>query len=339
MKKFSNLKTVLFDSSNASFRMTIEGVFIKKNPTGNYSDLVYVSDQGNGSLNPNIYLTFSNKTEGAKALYTSYPQIPKFRSVMGAIADILEEGTAFDDIDGMLTVKAAYAKPRIISGIGKQSRWVSFKIVAVESGDNGVVTAVPGVSIEISDMNDTSYTSVLTDDEFLTVYHIIKDINLPQIQINMSLAFLAADGSSGNAGAMPMMAPQMNPYQNQRNGGWYSQPQNQGGYYQNNGGFNNQYQQPRQNNYQPQQRFNNTNMGRQITTTQPTAQPVNSPAQTATADTGRSWSQQTTAAPSNNLPPRSEKPIVNLKSVEDTPVSDVDFDDLGAIDDILNGNM
>ena len=75
MKKFSNLKTTLFDSTSASFRMTVEGVFIKKNPTGNYSDLVYVSDQGNGSLNPNIYLTISNKAEGAKALYTSYPQI------------------------------------------------------------------------------------------------------------------------------------------------------------------------------------------------------------------------------------------------------------------------
>lgn len=337
MKKFSNLKTVLFDSSNASFRMTIEGVFIKKNPTGNYSDLVYVSDQGNGSLNPNIYLTLSNKTEGAKALYTSYPQIPKFRSVMGTIADILEEGSAFEDVDGLLTVKPAYAKPRIISGIGKQSRWVSFKIVAVESGDNGVVTAVPGVSIEISDMNDTSYTSVLTDDEFLTVYHIIKDINLPQIQINMSLAFLAADGSSSAPAAMPMMAPQMNPYQGQRNNGWYGQPQQQtGGYYQNNGGFNNQYQ-PRQNNYQPQQRYNNTNMGRQIT--QPTAQPLNAPAPTATAESGRSWSVQPVTPPSTNLPPRSEKPIVNMKAVEETPVSDVNFDDLGAIDDILNGNV
>ena len=34
-----------------------------------------------------------------------------------------------------------------------------------------------------------------------------------------------------------------------------------------------------------------------------------------------------------------EKPIVNMKAVEDVPVSNVDFDDLGAIDDILNGNV
>ena len=48
----------------------------------------------------------------------------------------------------------------------------------------------------------------------------------------------------------------------------------------------------------------------------------------------------TPAAPANHLPPRQEKqPIVNMKAVEDVPISNVDFDDLGAIDDILNGNV
>lgn len=337
MKKFSNLKTTLFDSTSASFRMTIEGVFIKKNPTGNYSDLVYVSDQGNGSLNPNIYLTISNKAEGAKALYTSYPQLPKFRHTMGEIADLLESGEAFADYDGVLTVKSAHANPHIISNIGKQKRWVSFKLVTVESGDNGVVTAIPGVSIEISDENNTSYTSVLTDDEFLTVYHIIKDINLPQIQISMSLAFLAADGSSqsGMMPGMPMntgyMAPQ--PRYNAYNNGYQN---NNGGYYQNN------YQgQPQQNGYTPRQpqqpRYANTNMGRQVTVRQatPASQSVEAPSESY----GSPMTPSVTSASSTHLPPRQEKPIVNMKAVEDVPISNVDFDDLGAIDDILNGNV
>lgn len=337
MKKFSNLKTTLFDSTSASFRMTIEGVFIKKNPTGNYSDLVYVSDQGNGSLNPNIYLTISNKAEGAKALYTSYPQLPKFRHTMGEIADLLESGEAFADYDGILTVKSAHANPHIISNIGKQKRWVSFKLVTVESGDNGVVTAIPGVSIEISDENNTSYTSVLTDDEFLTVYHIIKDINLPQIQISMSLAFLAADGSSqsGMMPSMPMNTGYMAPQPRYNNG----YQNNGGGYYQNN------YQgQPQQNGYAPRQpqqpRYANNNMGRQAAPVRQASSPVIS--SQPMDNQSESYGSPMTPAPSaqsTHLPPRQEKPIVNMKAVEDVPVSNVDFDDLGAIDDILNGNV
>lgn len=341
MKKFSNLKATLFDSTSASFRMTVEGVFIKKNPTGTYSDLVYVSDQGNGSLNPNIYLTISNKAEGAKALYTSYPQLPKFRYTMGQIAALLESGEAFAEYEGVLTVKSAYVNPRIISNIGKQKRWVSFKLVTVESGDNGIVTAVPGVSIEISDENNTSYTSVLTDDEFLTVYNIIKDISLPQIQISMSLAFLNADGAMPMGGGMmnaaPMntgyMAPQAPRYNNYNNGGGYYQNNYQGP--QQGGGYNRQPQQPR---------YANNNMGRQPMARQPLAQETQQPmVNTAPAEnfgTPMSPVVNTPAAPANHLPPRQEKqPIVNMKAVEDVPISNVDFDDLGAIDDILNGNV
>ena len=332
MKKFSNLKTTLFDSTSASFRMTVEGVFIKKNPTGNYSDLVYVSDQGNGSLNPNIYLTISNKAEGAKALYTSYPQLPKFRSVMGDIAAVIESGEAFADYDGVLTVKSAYANPRIISNIGKQKRWVSFKLVTAESGDNGVVTAIPAVSIEISDENNSSYTSVLTDDEFLTVYHIIKDINLPQIQISMSLAFLSADGGMSMPQGNPMMGAPMGNYMAPQQRWNNTYQQNSGSYYQNNGY---QQAQPQQNNYasrQPQQqRYVNQNMGRAPVVRQ-TAAPEAPQETYPTANMAHS-------APQNHLPPRQEKTIVNMKAVEEVPVSNVDFDDLGAIDDILNGNV
>ena len=330
MKRFSNLKTVLFDSTSASFRMTVEGVFIKKNPTGNYSDLVYVSNQGNGSLNPNIYVTFSNKAEGAKALYTSYPQIPKFRKAMGKIADILDSEAGFVDVDGMLTVDPKYAQPVSITNIGKQSRWVSFKLVTVESGDNGVVTAVPGVAITISDENESSYTSVLTDDEFMTVYHIVKDINLPQIQISMSLAFLAADD-----GGQQMMRqapapqygnfaqPQQQYYNNYNNG-----PQNN---YQN-GGYNGGYSRPQNNGgYQNQPRYNNNVAPRAVANS---AQPVVSqPVQTPNAG------QQMTPRQPVNLPPRTEKTIVNMRAVEETPVSDINFDNLDSIDDILNGDM
>lgn len=43
MKKFDNLKMVLFDSTNASFKLAVEAKFTTGNQDQGYRDLVYIT--------------------------------------------------------------------------------------------------------------------------------------------------------------------------------------------------------------------------------------------------------------------------------------------------------
>lgn len=224
MKKFENTKIVLFDSTNASFRLAVETQFTRGNPQQGYRDLVYVTSHGSGILNPNIYLTLTYKTrenEDVKPVYTSYPQLFRLREALEKMKDIVADKKCFlTDASNNITVKTEYSEPIIVANIGKGNNWISLKPCVSQSGENGVVTCLPGVSIELSTSN--GLVSALSIDEFLTVYTIIKDLNLSTIQCCESLAFLAADrGVSPDTGYA-----NNNYYQGNSNpGNYYQQPQ------------------------------------------------------------------------------------------------------------------
>lgn len=342
MKNFSNVKMTLFDSTNAYFKVAVEAQFTRKNPDGSYRDLVYTTDKGTSVLNPNIYLTLSYKDDNMNAVYTSYPQLFAIRGALEKIKDMLISGDAFilDPNDNSLSLKQNYADSIVLDNIGKGNNWIEFKLCVIKTGENGVYQYAPGVSIQLSTSN--GYVSQLSQEEFYTVYTIIKDLNLTNIQCMLSLGFLNCDKPVYNGGYVqqpagyygatnPGYVPQNNGYQAPQQG--YQQPMNNGYAQQ---PQQTTYMKPRYNNQQRQPSYrtqtppppvnNNNNMAAQ--------HPVENPY----PDNTQYMSQQTTTQPmTNNLPPRNAgRPVMNMHAVEETPVSSYDIDDTAALDSIFN---
>jgi hypothetical protein len=318
MKKFNQAKMVLFDSTIASFKLSVEASFTRSRQDGSVGNLVYVTEKGTANLNPSIYLVFAFKGEtyeSTKNLYTSFPQLFRIRSVMEHFKDLLIDNKGFVEVESTLTVRPEHQQPVTIADIGRKSKWISFTLVAVDPSEEGMTKKVPGVSIQIS---DSEYVSVLTGDEFLTVYTIIKDIDLASISAQLSSLFLIAEDGQGQPQyGQPMY--QQQPYQPQQQ---QYQPQYQ------------QQPAPQPQQYQQRQatpRYGNQPMQRpsqQRTIPAPTSSPVN---QQPAAPV-----QQQSNQPAGLPPRKTEKQIVNMKSVEETPVSTVNFNDEDAINSIFS---
>jgi len=315
MRNFEKATMTLFDSTNANFKLAVEAQFTRVNPDNSKRDLVYSTQYLNAILNPNIYLTFTYKGEDATAVYTSYPQLYRLRETFKQVADLVAHNEGFVEIDGVMTVRPECADPVVLANIGKKNNWISLKLSMIQSGEDGVVTSVPGVALELSTSN--RYASVLTADEFLTVYTIINDLNLANLQSLFSFAFLATDRNV--AGFYPQQAPVMQQpmgYSAPQQPQMYQAPMNayqqpQGARIpapQNNGGMQMMNRAPRQQSY------------RSVAPQQPAPAPAYNPAP-----------QQ------NSLPPRdSGKPIMNMKAVEETPISEISYEDSSQIDSIFD---
>jgi len=312
MKKFNQAKIVLFDSTIASFKLSVEASFTRQRQDGSFSNLVYVTEKGTANLNPSIYLVFSFKGdtyESSKNLYTSFPQLFKLRAVLEEIKDLLIGNKGFFEVENVLNVRPENKQPIVVADIGKQSKSISFTLVAIDSGEDGLGKKVPGVSIQIS---DSEYVSVLTADELLTIYTIINDIDLASISVQLSSLFLASE-DSGYSQPVYQQVPQYQPAPQQYPTQQYQQPQYQPA------------PQPQQ--QRPQQRYNSNPM------------PKPSQQRTMQAPQQQAAPVQQQTGQSAGLPPRkNEKQIVNMKAVEETPVSTVSFNDEEAINSIFDDN-
>lgn len=310
MKKFENVKLVMFDSTNASFKLAVEAQFVRNTPQGP-RDLVYTTDKGSAMLNPNIYLTFTYKTDGLpNPVYTSYPQLFRIRAAMETIKDLVVDGKGYVKVENVYSaVNSNYASPVVVDNIGKAANWISLKLVMIESGENGVITKLPGVALELSTSN--GYASILTVEEFLTIYTIIRDLDLTTLQATLSLGFLM-----GRDGAQASYYPQAPVYQQPQAQPYYP-PMPQGG-----------YPQPQQRVPQTPRYGNNGYRGNNQRMAAAPQQPA--PTQQPVRQSGNSTPQ---SAP---LPPRAPQTIMNLEAVEETPVSNLSFDDASAIDEIFN---
>lgn len=307
------------------------------------TDLAYITDQGNAVLNSDIYLTLTYKGgDNVRPVYTSYPQLFRLREALTTVKDLLINNRGFLDAEGVLSVRQEYSAPIILSNIGKAANWISLKLAVLESGENGVVTTVPGVAIEMSTSN--GYSSTLTTEEFLTIYTIINDLNLSALQVNLGLAFLSSSQNqvAGWTGYQNQnnFAQQARPqyyqqqYQGQQMQGYQSQPNYQNNTYSTNGGTYNST--PRYNNTgyqrQPQRQVAQQVSGSHYTQNNTQQQPFTQPVQQST----QQYAPQTNAySQQNNLKPRNEK-IMNFNTIEETKVEDLSLDDADAINDIFN---
>lgn len=335
MRKFENLKMVLFDSTKASFKLTVEAQFTRGNKEQGYRDLVYITDRYTGMLNPNIYLTLSYKDENVNPVYTSYPQLFRLREAFEKIKNLVADGSGFTNIEGQIAVRPDCQEPVVLANIGKNNNWISMKLSVIQTEENGILTSEPGVSIELSTAN--RYVSALSVDEFLTVYTIIHDLDLASIQCAMSLAFLDVEKQGyqqpqyQQQGYQQPQYPQYGGYQQpQYQQPTYAQQAPRNNYYQNNGG----YSQPRYNN-QPNQ--NNQQYGGRRAAATPA--PVNQQ-QTVEENTTYMRPQPRQAAPvqqTNTLPARdANKQVMSLNAVESTEINEISYDDASGLDDIFN---
>ena len=328
MKNFDNVKMVLFDSTNAKFKLAVEASFTRRKEDGTYRDLVYIASY-TANLNPNIYVTLSYKSDDlqnpARAVYMSYPQLFRVREAMKKVADMVADESGFSRVNNTLVVKPGCDAPINVTNIGKGNNWISFKLVTVDNGENGVSEIIPAVSISLSPSHPD--VSVLTVEEFLTVYTIISDLDLASYQCMLSLAFLDTNRNSGQVQQQAYMQPQPGYYVPASAYG-QSVPAAQPTYYtgrpQPNGGYQPQPAQPRYNNggYKGRQNYQ-----------QPAApQPV--PAAPTADETPVITPRQPAPAP-QGLAPRPS--TGGLKSaVEATPISPVDFDDITAVDALFD---
>ena len=323
MKNFKRLSMTLFDSSNANFKLAVEAQFTRLNPDQTERDLVYITDKGSGVLNPNIYLTVTYKCEQPEPIYMSYPQLFRLREAMDKIKSMVADNSGYTTVDNLLTVSPKCADPIVVSNIGKKNNWLCFKLMVAQEDNNGVAQTMPCVSIEMSTSN--GYASVLTAEEFLTVYTIIQDLNLMNLQAMMSIAFLSA-GSPVAGGSYYSQPQQYNNYAPQPAQSYYGQNQSgysRGGYAPRNNGYASRA--PRMAPPAPPTSGSNAS----YRTTAPAPSQV--PSHPADADSPFPTSQSQTT-----LPPRGSQPIMTAKAIEETPVSEIDYNDTAAIDDIFN---
>lgn len=340
MRKFENLKMVLFDSTKASFKLTVEAQFTRGNKEQGYRDLVYITDRYTGMLNPNIYLTLAYKDENVNPVYTSYPQLFRLREAFEKIKNLVADGSGFTNIEGQITVRPDCQEPVVLANIGKNNNWISMKLSVIQTEENGILTSEPGVSIELSTAN--RFVSALSVDEFLTVYTIINDLDLASIQCQMSLAFLDIEKPAYQQNQYQQQVYQQPNYYQQQSNGYYQQPQYQQpnyaqptgaprtGYYQQQG--SNGYAQPRYNN-QPNQQSQQYG-GRRSAAPAPVAQPTE---ETSTYMRPQPRQAAPVQQSNNSLPARdANKAVMSLSAVEATEISEISYDDASGLDDIFN---
>jgi hypothetical protein len=334
---FNQVEMVLFDSTIAQFKLSVKGTFTRERQDGSTANLVYKNTYTNNrtnkpvttlNINPNIYLVFGYRGESyetSETLYTSFPQLFAIREQMEIVKDLMLDPNTFEDIESVLEVKAEFKEPFIVDGIGRENNWISFGVAAVENIDpeSNIRNRVPGAVIQISSSN---YASPMTSEEFLTVYTIVKDIDLSGIQMQLTMLAMLNDNDGAPAYPAPAYtAPQQG----------YQQPAPRQSQYQQPAPGNNAYQ-PRQQQPAPttQPRYGNAPVRNNFKSRQ---QPVlRSQPEDLTPQDYMDEEPQT-APQRGNLPPRkNEKNIVNMRNVEETPVASVNFNDSSAVDDIFD---
>lgn len=296
-----NSKLTLFESKTANFRLSLDTMYEKQNQDGSSSSLVYInSEKGTGTFRPSCFLVFTYLTDDfttTKGIYTTVPHIYKIRQAFSYTHDQLHNPEAFVHIDGSLGVSPNFAEPITIANLNlRTGDWISLTLTTVCTGEN-MVSAVPGVAVQHSKSN--GYSSLLTMDEFDTIYDLIMHIDFVTVENQaVIIELLSRATSTGNTN---QVAPQYHqaatrtPYQ--------TAPRTTAPAYQ-----TSRYSAP-----QVAQRGQAQPAPRVKAPEQPVAQQTQAP-----------------------IPPRpASSPKITMDAVKDIPVEEIDLGDTSSIDDIF----
>ena len=195
----NSVEQMLFESTNAKFALKINVMTTKKNTQTNQQiPLITVSQQGNARIKPNAFLVFTYMTddyETSKHVFTSNPHMTKIKTIVRTLKDAILSGNAFVNHDNILSVNDRYSKDYVVSNIGTKQHYILFKLRAdamVDMNNN----YMPSVEIRLSEAPESS---ILSLDEFLAIYEIIEQVNLPLAAMSVGLAEIILN----NSGAQP----------------------------------------------------------------------------------------------------------------------------------------
>lgn len=202
----NSVEQMLFESTNAKFALKINVMTSKKNiQTNQQIPLITVSQQGNARIKPNAFLVFTYMTddyETSKHVFTSNPHMTKIKTIVRTLKDAILSGNAFVNHDNILSVNERYARDYVVSNIGTKQHQILFKLRAdamVDMNNN----YMPAVEIRLSEAPESS---ILSLDEFLAIYEIIEQVNLPLAAMSVGLAEIILN----NSGAQPRPATNFN---------------------------------------------------------------------------------------------------------------------------------
>ena len=191
----NSVEQMLFESTNAKFALKINVMTTKKNTQTNQQiPLITVSQQGNARIKPNAFLVFTYMTddyETSKHVFTSNPHMTKIKTIVRTLKDAILSGNAFVNHDNILSVNERYAKDYVVSNIGTKQHYILFKLRAdamVDMNNN----FMPAVEIRLSEAPESS---ILSLDEFLAIYEIIEQVNLPLAAMSVGLAEIILNNS------------------------------------------------------------------------------------------------------------------------------------------------
>ena len=199
-----NSKLVLFESSQAFFRLSVDTMYEKLKADGTTQSSVYINTQKeSGTFRPSVFLVFTYLTDDfntTKGIYTSVPHIYRIREQFEVMRNMLTSPDAFTTVDGNITVSPAYAEPVVIDNLSqKNNDWISLMLTVCK--DTNSLVARPAVAIQHS--KSGGFSSLLTADEFLTIYDLIMHIDYASLEnqaviLELLSRIVAKGGSAGN---------------------------------------------------------------------------------------------------------------------------------------------
>ena len=178
-----NSKLVLFESTQAFFRLSIDTMYEKLKADGTTQSSVYINTQKeSGTFRPYVFLVFTYLTDDfntTKGIYTSVPHIYRIREQFEVMRSMLLNPEAFTTVDGAIAVSPAYAEPVVIDSLSqKNNDWISLMLTVCK--DTNSLVARPAVAIQHS--KSAGFSSLLTADEFLTIYDLIMHLDYASLE-------------------------------------------------------------------------------------------------------------------------------------------------------------
>ena len=207
-----NSKLILFESTQAFFRLSIDTMYDKLKADGTTQSSVFINTQKEaGTFRPSVFLVFTYLTDDfstTKGIYTTVPHMFRIREQFEVMKRMLQSEDAFTTIDGSIAVNPAYAEPVVIDNLSiKNNDWISLMLTVCK--DTNSLAARPAVAIQHS--KSGGFSSLLTADEFLAVYDIIMHLDFASLENQAVIIELLSRLSSKPAASLNTFAHQPAP--------------------------------------------------------------------------------------------------------------------------------
>jgi len=178
-----NSKLILFESSGANFRLSIDTMYEKVKQDGTTQNTIYINkEKETGTFRPSCFLVFTYLTDDfntTKGIYTTVPHIYRIRQAFEVMHQMLADENSMINVEGVVTVAPNYAEPIVIDNLNlKNNDWISLTLSTYK--DENSLATYRGVALQHSKSN--GYSSMLTEDEFNTIYDLIMHLDYVSIE-------------------------------------------------------------------------------------------------------------------------------------------------------------